>query len=263
MRRAAVGATGALLLAACGGGGTSTSASVLRNAPKTTTDARTALIEVAIERSDGQPPIKIAGEADCQAHRGTMVIDLSQLGLPGPPLDAVFDNATVYEKFPASLAAALPPGKSWVKVDLNSANGLSQGQSDPCQGVDYLRGASDKVTRVGTEDVRGTPTTHYRTVADLNAAAAKSPNGRAAIESTIKLLGSSTQPLDVWVDAQGRVRRLRYTIDLARSKAATSTSDVPGKVTSTLDLFDFGVPVQATIPPADQVTDVSALSGGH
>lgn len=262
MRRLAVGAVVGLLLAGCGGGGTPATVTLVRDAPKRTTDARTAQMEVAIERSDGQPPIKIAGEADCQAHRGNMVIDLSQLGLPGPPLDAVFDNATVYEKFPAALAAALPPGKSWVKVDLNSASGISQGQSDPCQGVDYLRGASDKVTRVGTEDVRGTPTTHYRTVADLKTAAAKSPTGRAAIESTIKLLGSSTQPLDVWVDAQGRVRRLRYTIDLAKSKATTSTSDVPGKVTFTLELFDFGVPVQVAIPPADQVADISALSGG-
>jgi hypothetical protein len=231
-------------------------------------------MEVSVEQSGAQapptPPIKIAGEADFAAHRGHMTIDLSQLGLPGPPLDAVFDNATVYEKFPAAMGAALPPGKSWVKVDLASAgqsagaSGLGQAQTgDPSQTLDFLRGTSGAVDRVGTEDIRGTQTTHYRTTVDLKKAADQSPGARDAINSTIKLLGSSTQPLDAWIDGQGRVRRIHYAVDLSKSKATTSTPGAPTSATFTLDLFDFGVPVQATVPPADQVADVSALSGGR
>src|SRR5205807_4655984 len=124
-RQAAVGAAIGLLGllgAACGGGGTPATVTLVRDAPKKTTDARTSRMEVVIDRPSAQPdaqtpPIKISGEADYQAHRGHMLIDLSQFGLPGPPIDAVFDNATVYEKFPSALGAALPPGKSWVKVD--------------------------------------------------------------------------------------------------------------------------------------------------
>ena len=273
MRRlAAVGAAiGAIaLLAACGGGGTPASVTLLRNAPNSTGAAGTSRAETLIERP-GSQPIKITGEVDFRAHRGHMLIDLSQLGLPGPPLDAIYDNATVYEKFPPALAAALPAGKSWVKVDLASAgrsvgadfSALTQnGASDPTQALDFLRGASDSVSRVGTEDVRGTSTTHYRAVVDLNKAADLSPTARDAIKSTIKLLGSSTQPMDVWVDAQGRVRQLKYTVDLSKSKVASSVPSVPGTVTFTLNLFDFGVPVQAVVPPADQVADLSALTGG-
>ena len=276
--RAAVGLIGllGLLGAACGGGGTPATVTLVRDAPKKTSDAKTSRMNVVIERpgvqSGGQtPPINITGEADYQAHRGHMLIDLSQFGLPGPPIDAVFDNATVYEKFPAALGAALPPGKSWVKVDLATAgqsvgvdaSGLSQGQAgDPSQTLDYLRGASDNTKKVGTEDVRGTPTTHYRAVVDLNKAAAQSPTARDAIKSTVKLLGSSTQPVDVWVDAGGRVRRMKYRVDLSKSKVPTSTTGVPGSVTFTLELFDFGVPVQAQLPPPDQVVDLSALQGG-
>jgi hypothetical protein len=128
--------------------------------------------------------------------------------------------------------------------------------------LDYLRGASNDITRVGTEDVRGTQTTHYRVVVDLNKAADLSPTAKDAIKSTITLLGSSKQPLDLWVDDQGRVRQMKYTVDLSKSKVSTSTPDVPGSVTFTLNLFDFGVPVQATLPPADQVVDLSALTGG-
>src|SRR5436309_1199636 len=144
-RLAAVGVAIGLLLVACGGGGNPATVTALRDAPKTTTDARTARMEVAIERpgAQGAPaPITVAGEADFQAHRGHMLIDLSQLGLPGPPVDAVFDNATVYEKFPPALGSVLPAGKSWVKVDLATAgrsvgvdaSGLSQAQAgDPSQ----------------------------------------------------------------------------------------------------------------------------------
>jgi hypothetical protein len=273
MRRlAAVGGAGTLLLAACGGGA-SASATLLRDAPKRTTDARTARMEVAVDQSGAKgqqaaAPIKIDGEADFSARRGHMLIDLSQLGLPGPPIDAVFDNAMVYEKFPPALGAALPPGKSWVKVDLASAGksvgaaGLSQAQAgDPSQTLDYLRGVTGNVARVGTDEIRGTHTTHYRTTVDLKKAAEQSPTARDRINSTIKLLGSSAQPLDVWIDAQGRVRRINYTVDLSKSKATTPS--IPGSATFTLDLFDFGVPVQATVPPADQIADLSALSGGR
>ncbi|HEV3353911.1 MAG TPA: hypothetical protein VG076_13370 [Acidimicrobiales bacterium] len=275
MRRLAAVGVVALLLAACGGGGSSAALTLVRDAPKKTTDAGTSRLEVLIERPQAQggpaAPIKITGEADYQAHRGHMLIDLSQFGLPGPPIDAVFDNVTVYEKFPAALGAALPAGKSWVKVDLATAGknvgvdvgSLSQAQAgDPSQTLDYLRGASDNVTRVGTEDVRGTQTTHYKVVVDLNKAAEASPTAKDAIRSAIKLLGSSTQPLDLWVDAQGRVRQMKYTVDLSKSKVATSTPDVPGSVTFTLNLFDFGIPVQAQVPPPEQVVDLSALTGG-
>ena len=112
MRRlAAIGvlALPTLLLVACGGGGAPATVTLVRDAPKRTTDAGTSRLEIVIERpptpstpgTQGAkgatlPPIKISGEADYHAHRGHMLIDLSQFGLPGPPIDAVFDNVTVY-----------------------------------------------------------------------------------------------------------------------------------------------------------------------
>jgi hypothetical protein len=269
-----MGAALGLLAAACGGGGTASAVTLIRDSAAKTTDAHTSRIEVVIERPGATgsqaTPIKITGEADFQTHRGHMLIDLSQLGLPGPPIDAVFDNTTVYEMLPRQLVPTLPAGKSWVKVDLAAAgrsigvdvNALSQSQaSDPSQTLAYLRGASDDVTRIGTEDVRGTPTTHYRAVLDLKKAADQSPGAREAIKSAINVLGSSTQPADVWVDSDGRLRRMRYTVDLSKSKVAASTPGVPTSLTFTLELFDFGVPVQAAVPPPDQVVDLGALTG--
>ncbi|MBV8160798.1 MAG: hypothetical protein JO265_07735 [Acidimicrobiia bacterium] len=285
MRRvAAVGAAIGLLATACGGAATPAAVLLLRDSAKRTTDAGTSRMEIVVERPPGVPgapaappgavpaaaPITITGEADYRAHRGDMLIDLSQFGLPGPPIDAVFDNATLYEKLPQVLGSALPPGKSWVKIDLATAGrsvgvdvgALSQAQfGDPSQTLDYLRGTSNAVARVGSDVVRGTPTTHYRATVDLRKAANMSPTGGDAIRSTIKLLGSANQPVDVWIDAQGRARRMSYTADLSTSKAGAAAG--AGSVTLTLELFDFGVPVQVVVPSADQVADLSALSGGR
>jgi hypothetical protein len=56
---------------------------------------------------------------------------------------------------------------------------------------------------------------------------------------------------------------MKYTVDLSKSKVASTNPAAAGSVAFTLDLFDFGVPVQATLPPADQVVDISALTGGR
>jgi hypothetical protein len=198
-------------------------------------------------------------------------IDLSSLGLPGT-VEAVFDGPTVYEKLPAALAQSLPGAaakKPWLKIDAEAAGqsmgvtGLGSAQSgDPSQTLDFLRGAGD-LRRVGSEDVRGTPTTHYHVVLDLQKAAGQSPQSKPAIDSVTKLLGSSTLPADVWIDGQERLRRMQYTTDLSKSGAASSAPGAPSSLTFTLELFDFGVPVQVAVPPPDQVADLgSSLKPG-
>ncbi len=276
MRRLAVAGSAIVLVsalfAACGGASTSPAAAAVREAPKKTTDARTSRMDVAIDRppAAGQASsvLHMSGEVDFAGRRSHMVIDLSQLGLPGGPVDTVYDNTVVYTKLPPALVPGLPAGKQWIKVDLATAGQsvgagtLSQAQSgDPGQALNYLTGTSGTVTRVGDEDVRATPTTHYKTVVDLNKAADRSPGSAQAIKATVKLLGTSKLPTDVWIDAQGRLRQLRYTADLTRSKATSTSVGVPSSLTVTLNLFDFGVPVQVAVPPADQVVDLNTITG--
>src|SRR5437763_1363869 len=95
---------------------------------------------------------------------------------------------------------------------------------------------------IGTVSVRGAATTHDRARLNLRDAARAAPRVRAAIDSSVKVLGTSKLPADVWVDHQGRLRKLRY---------ATSGD---GSFTFTLELYDFGVVVDAQLPPPDQIT---------
>ena len=102
-------------------------------------------------------------------------------------LEMRLDGTVAYMRMPF-LESQLPDGKEWVQVDLAKAASLrgvdladiqsfAKG-SDPREALDYLRSISGELTRLGTEDVRGVPTTHYFAAVDWQKALA-----RAAKES--------------------------------------------------------------------------------
>ena len=64
-------------------------------------------------------------------------------------------------------------------------------------------------------------------------------------------------PVEVWIDANGVVRRQTATLD-----ATTLSGRVrgTGTMTLTVDLTDLGQPVEITVPPADQVSDFDPMS---
>jgi hypothetical protein len=67
-------------------------------------------------------------------------------------------------------------------------------------------------------------------------------------------------PVQVWLDTQGRARQISYQLaesTTASSASGTNTPAAPGVVTSTLDYYNFGVPVHVTAPPAAQVDDLT------
>lgn len=153
----------------------------------------------------------------------------------------------------------------WVSFDaseLGLGDVLGSGAgSDPTQSLEYLRGAAESVATVGTEDVRGVATTHYRAVVNLErAAAAAPPEQRAFLEQGIDQLremGASLDlPVDVWIDADGLPRRMVYAMDLAIPEAGQVSLDL------SMDLFDYGKPVDLTPPAPGSVTDVTDMVTG-
>jgi hypothetical protein len=77
------------------------------------------------------------------------------------------------------------------------------------------------------DEVRGTPVTHLAATLD-------------------------GQPIDVWIDAEGRVRRLELRLDAPTGGALAS------RATTTFELFDVGEPIEIT-PPSP--TDVLGTPG--
>jgi hypothetical protein len=253
-----------LLLAGCG----ADPAEVLTAAAAKTQDAKSSkmAIDINVAGQASAEQVRITGEGafDYEGRKGNLTLQLPLSGEGGPltRIDSVIVGDIVYQRFPAEVGANLPKGKTWVKLDLKQLgdSNIAQGQSsDPTQALRFLRGVSGDVTKVGEENVRGDETTHYRATLDLRKAAEESGQDRASMDELIKQLGTSTIPADIWIDGEGRMRRMRYEVDIKGAAAAQQGGQA--KVAVGLELFEFGTEVKATPPPADQVADASGLLG--
>jgi hypothetical protein len=191
-----------------------------------------------------------------------------------------FVNGLLYERLPGSLVSKLSNGKPWISLDLAKLSQQGDGSlqqlltdspSDPSTVLGFMRGADTQVTTVGPDTVDGVPTTHYDVVLDLDkAAAGQDAQVQQSTHSLEQELGTHTLPAQVWLDAQGRLRKISMNETLSTAAMSTPTATAgtkpPGQISFqfTATLSDFGVPVTVTAPPAAQTVDLtSKLSGGH
>jgi hypothetical protein len=271
----------ALALAACGGGGgnaepTTTSSaentatvsgsdpsSLIALAGQKTRAAGSARVSFTLEMTGGEANGTMSGDGVFDQHGGRMTMDLR--GLAGGALgsgkaEVIFRDLVYYMKLPQAAAAQLPTGKAWLKFDLGALS-RQQGldleqlaqlnQSDPSQALQLLSGAED-FEKIGKEDVRGAETTHYRGTVDMSRVAENAPEDlQDDIRKIIEQTGDRAVPMDIWIDRDGLVRRLRWTQHLPQGTAMTMEEE----------LYDFGVDVDAQPPPADEVLDLTALLG--
>jgi hypothetical protein len=206
-----------------------------------------------------EPSVTTAeGTVDFDDHEGTMTVSAA-----GETFDVVIQGTTVYQHLPEVAAAA---GREWIRIDLDElaeavgVDGLAelvQSQSnDPSAGLQYLRGASDAVRTVGKESIRGARTTWYEATVDVEKAAAGAPVAQQeTIRSVKELFGIATIPTDVWIDGDGRVRRLKQSIDYSSAgrSGRFPAGSLPRRMDVTVEFYDFGTPVSVTIPPAEEV----------
>jgi hypothetical protein len=185
-------------------------------------------------------------------------------------MEALLLGTVVYLKLPGTLQAQVPGNKPFARIDLQAA-GQSQGldfgalsqSTDPTSGLGYLYGASDNVTKVGNETLRGAKTTHYKATVDLQKAELKmTPEQKQAVEKVRTQLGTSTFPVDAWIDGAGRVRKMTYAIDMSKAKTPAGQPAGTGQTIITVELFDYGTAVNVAEPPADQVADMTKQASG-
>jgi hypothetical protein len=212
------------------------------------------------------------GVYDYAAHKGQMDTTIKSAGIPFKFTERMLViGSTTYIKMPdvpqaEETPAGVPPipgehHKPWVKLELPKEfaghNPLAPGfgpmsddTGDPTQALSYLKSATSKVERVGSEQVRGTPTTRYAATFDAAKIAAQAPEEYQGFVEEMGL--SFPKPADVWIDEQGRLRKIHYAMTMKVPKemgapATAMTNEL------TMELYDFGVTVDVTPPPADQV----------
>ena len=272
LRAATVALLASVLLAACGTGGNSAAPSPKAERPTPlqtltlvsakTSAARTAKLAISVDTSlAGGQSLSMTGQGaiDFAARKLRMTMRSA-----GQTFNVVRIGTTMYLRSPGQEPR---PGKPWLKFDLaalSKASGtnldsLMQGAgNDPTQALDLLKGVSSNIREVGTEQVRGVETTHYKATLDLRKAA--SQQSQAARKQLARFLDQAqvrSVPADAWVDGQGRLCKMRYAMEL---KPSASTGTVT--VRTTMELFDYGTTVTVAKPPASQVLDFGDLLGG-
>lgn len=234
------------------------------------------------------------GGFDFTSGRGRFSMDLGGVGGATGQLEALVDGPVLYVRYPQLQAEGQGgiAAKPWLKLDVSSLGGsgatgfesLMQAQSgDPLQALSFLQGATEQSEEVGRETLRGEPVTHFRTVIDPARLArpggtsepaddSDSDSGDAGadgagnelagyLRAAAEQLGDQLIPADVWVDGQGRIRKVGYSLDLARTALGSKSPGLTGTQTTTFELFDYGAEIDVAIPPADQVTDLMAMLG--
>ena len=74
------------------------------------------------------------------------------------------------------------------------------------------------------------------------------------LDQTARQAGLTTLPLEIWIDADQRVRKL--SIDLDAKQPGT---DASVKASLVVELYDYGTTLDLQLPPADQVADIATL----
>ncbi|MHB8513099.1 MAG: LolA-like protein [Actinomycetota bacterium] len=257
------------VLGACGKattGASGTPEQIVLLASQKTTEAKSSKIAMNIDVNAAGQATSITGDGifDYARKIGSLMFKVQGANIPASMssgFSMMFIYPLVYMKIPAISQMTGSRVKPWLKMDVNAIakqQGLSGlgalGNEDPSSNLAILRGASN-VRTVGTEQVRGVDTTHYTMSVNLSEALKRlAPSQRKSVDSVFSKLGLSTFPMDVWIDNQGRVRRVTFAIDLSKASSATS-----GMMNFKMELFDFGTPVDVSAPPADQVTDFSQI----
>jgi hypothetical protein len=258
----------ALAASACGGGSEPSAEQAPQDAivlaASKTNDVGTykADITASSEISGQAFEMSGTGEFDGENQRGQMSVTASIAGQE-IDMEMVYALPDMYVRYPPGLLPGAPAGKPWIKLDLEKLGqetglDISQlmqlDQTDPSQSLQFLRGVSD-VQAVGDEEVRGVPTTHYTGMVDLRRLAEKDAALKDAVEQVIERTGASEIPIEVWIDQDGFVRRMKQSME----GAAGSGTNV--NLTTTTEFYDFGTDVSVEEPPADEVVDFSQLMG--
>ncbi|PSM44346.1 hypothetical protein C6Y14_04695 [Streptomyces dioscori] len=257
----AAAATGLLLCATgCSGGGTASDdartaedpVEVLHGAAGNLVSAGTSKARTSMEMATGGTRVTIRGEgvydfAD-QVGRLKVLLPQDPGGADGHrPITELLAPGALYMK---NRGAGVPTDK-WVRVNtatLSDGNLVTGGATDPFAAAELLLGART-AAYMGRTSVAGTPVRHYRGTADLTLAARDASAGnREALRAAAKGFATATVPFDVYLDEQGRIRKVRHRFSFVNGQQKDTVA-----VASTTLLYDFGAAVDVRLPKTKDI----------
>ncbi|MFF9568272.1 hypothetical protein [Streptomyces sp. NPDC014685] len=208
----------------------------------------------SIDWSDG-----LTGAMEITYTGGTMADAIKQSGGNGTMQARYFKNGYVVNMGDAF--AQQSGGKHWINysyadiAEMAGASGEAMKQqmenTTPDQGVKSLLASGD-VKKVGEEDVRGVPTTHYSGTVDVAELTAKNSeldaDQLAQLKKQLSDAGITTEQVDIWVDKN----------DLLVKKTERGQMKT-GELNSTVYYSDYGVDASVEMPAASDTVDFKEL----
>ena len=224
--------------------------------------------------ASGQPdPVTMTGQGVMDFSGAASSMTVEMFGMGAFEMRQIED--TVYAKLPEDLVAQMPGAKSWMEADLEAIYGQQYAADpaearggaaqDPTRQLEYLRGVSDSVEKVGGGEVRGVQTTRYEAVVDLEKeVAGQDAEAREAHDEMVEKLGASKFPVEVWLDDKNRVRRYAMDVTVPVPEDAPEMPE-GGKMQTSIvaEYYDFGTPVDVQAPLPDRTTEGSSLLSGQ
>lgn len=199
------------------------------------------------------------GEVDLARQRALLRREVPGVsGVPGlrrllpEPVELLHDGSATYLRLPVD------GERAWVRVtdppdDPTADPGtVAPGLTNPVAALGLLRALDGLPETLGREDVRGQPSTHLRVTVDLDEAA-QALSGRAedVARALRRMRGRADLPMEVWLDGDDRVTRLRWAVDTSLAGISRIS------LLTDLELHDFGVAVDIRPPDAGDVVDAS------
>ncbi len=259
------------VLAGCGGGSQAGALDPVAAAATKTQDAGAARIRYTLAITAPQLPdgaVRINGHGVIDGTSGSANFDLGSAlqaaGVPaGSSITEIYlkqgDDYVIYLQLGA-LASRISGGKQWLELDLSKLGKsagvdlnqlLSGSQLQPTDVLSVLKTEGADVHKVGSENVDGTPTTHYRATVDL----AKALEAKGLTSPMLAGIAAEMPsiPEDVWIGSDGLVRRIKLAYGLQHQGKSM-------RMAMSMDIYDYGADVTIAAPPSNEVFDATPLA---
>jgi len=241
-----------LALAGCGGGGSPLdSDDIFGSAADNTVEAGTEQFTVEGEVTIGEQTIGQSGEGvyDNAADRGRIEHTLT-FAAGDAQVEQISDKGVTWLKSPLLFQGVIPEDKEWFRIKAGELTSLRAAVAlTPGDLLGIMRLASTEVEEVGTEEIEGVEVTHYRAPVDAD---------KLAADSYLTSIDAVYEPLEIWVDDDGVVRRM--VVDFTALYDPDAQARTRTVVTS--DFSEFGTEVAVTLPPERLVVNASDVAEG-
>jgi len=240
----------------------------LQNAASATAQTTGVHLALAVTTAGGPEQVSVSGggEMDPATREANITLSMNASGTQSSQMTMteILKDGTLYLESPL-LSEHLPGGQRWVSVDLQQLQrslGVSPASDqfgvDPSQYLDYLRAAGAQVTAAGTQSLRGETVTLYTGTINIVHAielSAGPAGAQAASKVTAEMRNASAVPVEAWVGADHRLRKLAMSLE--------TQGAVTQRVNVVAEYFDFGPIKPVAAPPAGEVFDLTEQVLSH